>query len=916
MIAVGLLLYAVAFHFESLLFGRIYFNLDTFAYFYPMETYYAASLRAGELPLWNPYVFGGAPFLANSQAGVYYPLNLAFLLGSIPSVYSLELAAHSLIAAGGMLWFGRRHVGLTWLGAIVAGLAFGFGGAIATMAGHLNQVQVAAWMPWMLGAGHQLVVRPGPRPLALLALLIALQALAGHSQQLYIGLCGLAVYSVWTYVREVQAGSFRIGDSGSWHRLAVLAGSGLLAAGLSAAQMVPTLELSNLSIRSGGLSYWEATAFSLPPFEILAALVPPLAGGAPFSEFVGYIGVSGLALAIFGLTARFGWNERFWLAWVLVALLLAFGHFTALYFLPYKLVPGFDLFRAPARWLVLFSFGASVLAGLGAGHVARLERRRRAAGISAVVVIAAIAVASMRDLLGDTEPLEVPDGWWWVAAIAIAFALTLIRWRPRVQSWLLVSLLAAELLAGAGQLDSRQVILADAFDQMRGSTAHILVDDSRFRVLSIGESTYDPGDLHELRRSLSPYMTEPQVEDYVEALKYAETFQPNLPMSRQLATIDGYDGGLLPLKRYLQIKQFFRGEGKELEDGRLRYQLAQVPDPELLGWLNVKYVVMDRTRDLWLDGIYYDLGLRHAIAPGQSVELVAPTDFDTTTVGLMLSPASPGDGPAHGLLTVITESGDSLEIGFDSSAGRPVGDVREDLSGIRESKLPMPRTLRPALVRVTNLGEVDVDLRSISLINLQTGNDRPIAASPSYRIGFLGDVKVYENLVVRDRIYPVGQVRPAVDDNEMFELMLREDFNPREEASVVADEWRRFGFDGGGDPGAVTVTSYGPGLINGTYEGATPALLVLTESHYPGWRAFVDGKETPILLTNLMYQGVVAPAGEHSIEFRFEPASVRIGQIISAGSVIVALLLLALGRRWPARGGSQQGRVGRRSLSG
>ena len=199
---------------------------------------------------------------------------------------------------------------------------------------------------------------------------------------------------------------------------------------------------------------------------------------------------------------------------------------------------------------------------------------------------------------------------------------------------------------------------------------------------------------------------------------------------------------------------------------------------------------------------------------------------------------------------------------------------------------------------------------------MQTGNDRPIAASPSYRIGFLGDVKVYENLVVRDRIYPVGQVRPAVDDNEMFELMLREDFNPREEASVLADEWRRFGFDGGGDPGAVTVTSYGPGLINGTYEGATPALLVLTESHYPGWRAFVDGKETPILLTNLMYQGVVAPAGEHSIEFRFEPASVRIGQIISAGSVIVALLLLALGRRWPARGGSQQGRVGRRSLSG
>ena len=899
-IAVGLCLYTIAFHFESLLFGRIFFSLDTFAYFYPMETYYATSLRAGQLPLWNPYIFGGVPFLANSQAGVYYPLNLAFLFGSIPNVYSLELAAHSLIAAGGMLWFARRFVGLSWFGAIVAGLAFGFGGAIVTMAGHLNQVQVAAWLPWMLGAGHQLVVRPGARPLVLLAILIALQALAGHSQQLYIGLWALAVYSVWTYLRQAHVGSFRLANRGTWHQLAVLAGAGLLAAGLSAAQMIPTLELANLSIRSGGLSYWEATAFSLPPFELLAALVPPVAGGAPFSEFVGYIGVVGLALAIFGLAARFGWKERFWLAWSIIALLLAFGHYTVLYFALYQLVPGFDLFRAPARWLVLFSFGASVLAGLGAGRVGRLDRRRRAAGLAAIVVVAAIALAGVRDLLGETRPVEIPAGWWWVAAIALAFGLALVRWRSRLQSWLLILLLAAELLAGAGQLDSRQVILPDAFDQMRGSTAHVLVDDSRFRVLSIGESTYDPGDLRQLRQSLSPYMTEPQVEDYVEALKYAETFQPNLPMSRAIATIDGYDGGLLPLKRYLRIKQLFRGEGKELEDGRLRYQLAQVPDPELLGWLNVKYVVMDRTRDLWLDGIYYDLGLRHSIGPGQSVELVAPSDFDTTSIGLMLSPASPGDAPAQGFLTVIAESGDSVEIGFDSGAGRHVGDYREDLSGIDESKLPMPRTLRPALLRVTNLGQVEVNLRSVSLINEQTGNDRPIAASPSYRIGFLGDIKVYENQLVRDRIFSVGRVRPADDGQEMLELMRRDDFEPQEEASVLADEWRRYGFDDVDHPGSVTVINFEPGRIDATYKGSTPALLVLTESHYPGWRAFIDGEEAPILLTNLMYQGVVSPAGEHSVEFRFEPASVRIGQMISAASVILAVLLLALRRRWPA----------------
>ena len=222
----------------------------------------------------------------------------------------------------------------------------------------------------------------------------------------------------------------------------------------------------------------------------------------------------------------------------------------------------------------------------------------------------------------------------------------------------------------------------------------------------------------------------------------------------------------------------------------------------------------------------------------------------------MLSPASSGNAPAQGLLTVIDQSGDSIEIGLDSGTGRPVGDYREDLHGINESKLPMPRTLRPALLRITNLGQVDINLRSVSLINEHNGNDRPIAASPSYRIGYLGDLKVYENGLVSDRIFSVGRARPAVDEQDMLEIMRGDDFNPQEEASVLAGEWRRYGFESDADGGSVEVTNFVPGRIDATYEGSTPALLVLTESYYPGWRAFIDGEEVPILLTNLMFQAL------------------------------------------------------------
>ncbi len=918
LVAAGFLLFTIAFHFEAVVLGRMYFNLDAFAYFYPIESYYAASLLAGRLPLWNPYTFAGVPFLANSQTGVYYPFNLAFLLGSVPYIYGLQLAGHSLLAALGMVWFGRRIVGLGWAGATVAGLVFGFGGALATLSGHLNQLQAAAWLPWILGVGHLLVVRPRLRPVAVLALLIAAQVLAGHSQQLFMSLWALAAYSVWVVLRpspplspSPAVGSGRVGATrrvaptedaitwpALWPRLAAIAGALLLAAGLAAAQLAPTIELAGLSIRAGGLSYREAAAFSLPPFDLLVGLVPPLAGGAPFSEYVGYIGVTGLVLAVVALIGRFGWVERFWLGWCIVALILALGQFTPLYYLLYKVAPGFDLFRAPARWLFLFAFGASVLAGLGAEHVGRLERSLRTLGVAAGIALGLLALAGVYNLLAPAHPVERPAGWWWVATLIVALGLAVIRWRPRLQAGLLLLLLAGELLVASRQLDSGQTILADAYQQLRPASAHVLADNSRFRVLSVGETTYDPGDLNQLRQSLSLYMTASQVESYIVALKYSETFQPNLPMRLPLASLDGYDGGLLPLKRFLQLKRLFRADGKELEDGRLRYQLAFAPDPGLLGWLNVKYVMMDRTRDLWLDGVYYDLGVEQTVEPAGLVELTELPAFEATAVGLIVSTASLSQPPPVGRMEVTDQSGHSVTTDFDARQGRLLRSGRPELGAAYEVKMKLPAPTYPAKLGVSNAGGSRVVLRSVSLINGPAQVDRPVAVSPGYRISHLGDVKVYENLQVTYRVFAVGRVRLADGENDMLTKMQQADFSPTVEAVVLADDWRRLGVElSSGDPGETSVVEYGPGYISATYEGRAPALIVFTESYYPGWRAYVNGQERPVLLTNLMFQGVTTPAGQHQIEFRFEPLSVWAGQGLSAFSLLLVALLLVAGNR-------------------
>src|SRR3972149_5348833 len=104
---------------------------------------------------------------------------------------------------------------------------------------------------------------------------------------------------------------------------------------------------------------------------------------------------------------------------------------------------------------------------------------------------------------------------------------------------------------------------------------------------------------------------------YVTFAKDKETLKPNLPLTFGIPSLDGTDGGLLPLKRYVEFKSVLPLRSENIPDGRLREQLSSVPDPDLLGSLNVKYILTDRLQDAWAEGIYYDLGVTRELGPQQ-----------------------------------------------------------------------------------------------------------------------------------------------------------------------------------------------------------------------------------------------------------------------------------------------------------
>jgi hypothetical protein len=82
------------------------------------------------------------------------------------------------------------------------------------------------------------------------------------------------------------------------------------------------------------------------------------------------------------------------------------------------------------------------------------------------------------------------------------------------------------------------------------------------------------------------------------------------------------------------------------------------------------------------------------------------------------------------------------------------------------------------------------------------------------------------------------------------------------------------------------------GELEVTVNTRAPGLLIVTDQYYPGWKAYVDGKSTPIYAVNGIFRGVFLEEGEHKVQFKYRPLSFIIGAITSSISLLVAIFFI------------------------
>jgi len=357
------------------------------------------SMLDGILPLWNPNNGMGAPLLANYQSAIFYPPNwflfLIYCFGGVGWMsWAVSLLVFGHLAFGG-LGFAKlvNRIGLSSLAQAICGISFSLCGYFIARSGFVSMIYVGVWFPWLLyfasGLGIPIrgVVNIKSNTDFGIIFTLSMMLFAGHAQSTWY----ILIYAAsWVVVGSYLRGGFIDVIRKVAHFMLLGVGSCLIAA----VQLLPTMEYFLQSQRSSSIPYENAMMYSFWPWRMATLIAPNFFGNPGNGDFWGYasywedaiyIGVLPLIMALATvITTANAKKPRYHKYFALIVFLVAFcslsilfalGKNTPVFIFLYKHIPTFNLFQAPARYLIWLELSLILLAGIGVDYWKRPSGR-------------------------------------------------------------------------------------------------------------------------------------------------------------------------------------------------------------------------------------------------------------------------------------------------------------------------------------------------------------------------------------------------------------------------------------------------------------------------------------------------------------------------------------------------------------
>lgn len=814
------------------------------------------SIQAREVPLWNPHLFAGAPFLAAGQHSALYPLSALFYVLPLVRAYGLFTLVQ-LWLAGTFMYIFSRVLRMGRFPALIAGITYQLSAFFLVSVVFTMIIAAAVWLPLLL-AVVEVVIRKqeekGTGPFVPIvyvvfgALALGIHILAGHPEILVYTLMVMAYYTLirlallWRRVGSWKP-ALRLG---LW--LVFMVGLGV---GLGSVQLIPLLELVTKNFREGSVTYADVIGWAYPSRQILTFVIPDFFGNPAhhsywdvvtrqwvavgrifwgiknYVEAGSYVGILPLILALVAVvpvTRRSGVGQpeegrrQVWIfaALAVVSLLFVFG--TPLYAVLYYGLPGIKQLHSPFRWVFPYTLSIAVLAGFGAR---RLMGLRRASGT-----------------LQDGDPVN-PEGYRpWVS---------LLTWGP---FWVGLALLAGLLAV----LVAPELFIPAA---------------DRF--------------LASVEKAQEAFSSGPMLLSY--------QWRNLLVLALMLVA----SGIVLRVSRcpiYVRIRK--RGPG-------------QVPIWQLLAAVTVA-----------LDLLIFGWGFNPAADPAwleftpPAIEFLKEQAVDTGRA--WPSEAEQGNGGGPWRMTVYRPKGSTKTLNPNIPWLHGLQDIRGYDSIIPAQYVQYMRAIEgqgellynqiAPIYGLENLSSPLIDLLGVRYV-VSEGE----ISNSDYELAYEGEVRIYENTDVLPRAFALPNVE-TVDEAALPTRL--QTLDPRQvillDATTLGD--RQYPVtDTGWSLQPASIVTYAPNTVFVDVEMPGAGWLLLADSYFPGWKAYrsdadpdhptpdpkyepAGEQELAIVRANGNFRAVYLEEGAHRVRFKYTPMSFKLGLYGSFMAFVVMLLLV------------------------